>query len=477
MFLNGGKLLCFDANTGTFSRIDRPAAKSFAGGPCRQTVAPDPNAAAQAGQRVVCGGGASFGGGRLMVWGPQAALLDSRTGEVLWSFEPWRVRKFPIRLPESDAPPQTSPSPVVSMTTPSYGGYGFGGYRRFYRPPYSPGGLGAAEVQCVDYAQLGKQAVLPPGDICLAGPAVAWAAETRQNPFGSAVLLGEKLLLFGEGGLRVLRTDLPLSAECANVNGTWLGMAGNTACLLGDNNLMLADFTAHGLEVRSFQSEGGFLQVILDGAVIYLTTPKGIQCIRAHDGQKVFDVVDWPAGAAAKAAKDALSAASPSDPNDPFGAPPPPAMNPYGGGNVANPQDQNWRQPAGLGCVERGVLYTVSLPGRVVAVGAGGKIMDADGELFDAEFLGRLRSLFFKLRKRRQLQRRGVHPTPAAGFTREYKDHRRYTPGDDFRAIDWRLFRGWKSRSSASSRRCRSFMSTSCSIAAARCWPRTRRSG
>ncbi len=61
-------------------------------------------------------------------------------------------------------------------------------------------------------------------------------------------------------------------------------------------------------------------------------------------------------------------------------------------------------------------------------------------ELFDAKFLGRLRSLFFRLRKRRQLQKRGVQPTPSAGFTREFKDHRHYTPGDDFRAIDWRLF-------------------------------------
>ena len=66
--------------------------------------------------------------------------------------------------------------------------------------------------------------------------------------------------------------------------------------------------------------------------------------------------------------------------------------------------------------------------------------MENDAELFDARFLGRLRSLFFKLRKRRQLQKPGIHPTPAAGFTREFKDHRRYTPGDDFRAIDWRLF-------------------------------------
>jgi uncharacterized protein (DUF58 family) len=66
--------------------------------------------------------------------------------------------------------------------------------------------------------------------------------------------------------------------------------------------------------------------------------------------------------------------------------------------------------------------------------------MSDDTELFDAQFLDRLRSLFFKLRKRRQMQRRGNQSTPAAGFTREFKDHRHYTSGDDFRAIDWRLF-------------------------------------
>ena len=61
-------------------------------------------------------------------------------------------------------------------------------------------------------------------------------------------------------------------------------------------------------------------------------------------------------------------------------------------------------------------------------------------ELFDAKFLGRLRSLFFKLRKRRQLQRHGQQASLSSGFTREFKDHRSYTPGDDFRTIDWRLF-------------------------------------
>jgi uncharacterized protein (DUF58 family) len=63
-----------------------------------------------------------------------------------------------------------------------------------------------------------------------------------------------------------------------------------------------------------------------------------------------------------------------------------------------------------------------------------------ENELFDPAFLSRLRVLFFMLRKRRQLRKKGSQATPAAGFTREFKDRRRYTPGDDFRAIDWRLF-------------------------------------
>ncbi|HRX56301.1 MAG TPA: DUF58 domain-containing protein [Verrucomicrobiales bacterium] len=60
--------------------------------------------------------------------------------------------------------------------------------------------------------------------------------------------------------------------------------------------------------------------------------------------------------------------------------------------------------------------------------------------LFDAEFLGRLRALFLRLRKRRQLKKKGIQNTTATGFTREFKDFRHYTPDDDYRSIDWRLY-------------------------------------
>lgn len=63
-----------------------------------------------------------------------------------------------------------------------------------------------------------------------------------------------------------------------------------------------------------------------------------------------------------------------------------------------------------------------------------------EDDLFDAKFLSRLRLLFFKLRKRRRLTRKGAQPTPAIGVTREFKDRRHYVSGDDFRTVDWRLY-------------------------------------
>ena len=61
-------------------------------------------------------------------------------------------------------------------------------------------------------------------------------------------------------------------------------------------------------------------------------------------------------------------------------------------------------------------------------------------ELFDPQFLDRLRAMFLRLRKRKQLKKKGIQATPATGFTREFKDYRSYTPNDDYRSIDWRLY-------------------------------------
>jgi len=63
-----------------------------------------------------------------------------------------------------------------------------------------------------------------------------------------------------------------------------------------------------------------------------------------------------------------------------------------------------------------------------------------DEEIFDTEFLDRLRAMFLRLRKRKQLRRKGIQRSPSAGLTREFKDYRHYVRQDDYRSIDWRLY-------------------------------------
>jgi hypothetical protein len=63
-----------------------------------------------------------------------------------------------------------------------------------------------------------------------------------------------------------------------------------------------------------------------------------------------------------------------------------------------------------------------------------------DDDIFDSEFLDRLRAMFLRLRKRKQLRRKGLQRSPSAGLTREFKDYRHYVRQDDYRSIDWRLY-------------------------------------
>jgi uncharacterized protein (DUF58 family) len=69
-----------------------------------------------------------------------------------------------------------------------------------------------------------------------------------------------------------------------------------------------------------------------------------------------------------------------------------------------------------------------------------GPLTESNHDLFDPEFLDRLRAIFLRLKKRKKLRKKGIQSTIATGFTREFKGFRHYTPRDDYRAIDWQLF-------------------------------------
>ncbi|MCD6494733.1 DUF58 domain-containing protein [Candidatus Bipolaricaulota bacterium] len=66
----------------------------------------------------------------------------------------------------------------------------------------------------------------------------------------------------------------------------------------------------------------------------------------------------------------------------------------------------------------------------------GGDVMDP---LIDEGFLRRLSRLRFITKGRRASSLSGAHPSPRAGVSLEFADYREYTPGDDFRYIDWNI--------------------------------------
>src|SRR5215471_954148 len=58
----------------------------------------------------------------------------------------------------------------------------------------------------------------------------------------------------------------------------------------------------------------------------------------------------------------------------------------------------------------------------------------------EANTLQRLDTLALITRKSMATGRPGRRRSPLAGSSMEFADYRRYTPGDDFRRIDWRAY-------------------------------------
>jgi outer membrane protein assembly factor BamB len=386
IFLNAGKLLTFDIAGSTLAKLDPATGKIV--WQRSPPAEPEPQAAASVPaannpynngnvQFAWLSGGASLCGQKLLIYGPRTAILDVETGDVDWSFEPWRVSKFPVRLAESDDVQKTaaiSVVPAVSGAFPIYGtpsGYYPRGFYAAPSPVYGTTPGTGTPVEYVDYLQPSQVGGQPGGEVCLSGPAVAWAVEAKQNPACWAVLRDGHLLLAGQTGLKTLRTDLPLSATSCGMSGMLLGIVGNTVCLLDDNgNLTLLDAasgagrTQHAIPPINAQCD----QFILDGPVLYMTGPQGIQCIKARTGEKVFSMRPWPKGALRNVASPPAAAAGAALPT------PYPVATPFGYGVAPayvnnQPDPAILRQPPTLGHAEGGVLYTVSQPGRVVALG------------------------------------------------------------------------------------------------------------
>jgi uncharacterized protein (DUF58 family) len=68
--------------------------------------------------------------------------------------------------------------------------------------------------------------------------------------------------------------------------------------------------------------------------------------------------------------------------------------------------------------------------------------LDANPEaFFDAEFLKKLERLRLIAKRLSWAKTGGEHPSSRKGFSLEFSDYRRYQHGDDFRYVDWNVYR------------------------------------
>ncbi len=386
IFLYGENLLTYEPVSGTVTRIDPGTGKIVWDG----TFAPEKP---PTGIISWHNSGASLCGHRLLVYGTRTAIVDLPSGQIQWSFEPWRVRKFPVELRDPSIQTPTATTSPLPAYLPGYSRYSVTSSAGYPVPPPSTRfpGQPTPPAQFVSYLQTNSFSGLPPGGVRLAAPAVAWASNLQQGMPRRACLTDRRLLLFDQSGLQIVHTDLPLAGKRVEAAGQLIGLAGRTACLLSGSQLQFVDLTDGSVKqcdlqeiaVGTGQSAGSLypllglapIQATIDGSWVYATGPGGILCVNAITARRAFKA-DWPAD---------LAPATPATPTTPTVAtgPYPPLPNPYGPGyypppgvygpGYSPPSTSIYQGIPGVHAptisrVDRGVLYATATPNHVVAL-------------------------------------------------------------------------------------------------------------
>ena len=280
--VESGKVLCFDANRGVASAFD------LAGGRLLwQRIQSAPQEAASDGRNMVysLNSGASFSPGRMLIYGLRAEILDTATGEVLWSFDGREARVFPIALnevtPEGEAPRRISAqtASLLPMERP--------GYLDSMAP------LALREQNLKSFFTYKSS---------LVAPAVIWSAGrlVRRNGAG-AWMGGNRLLLMGDDGIRELSLDFPVGAlPPLNVNqGVFLGVAGRQAWFLSGAQVTRVTLGEEGTDrIRTFSldsiASGKQVEAVLAGSRLYAAGVGGVRVLNALGGGAIQEIV-WPA--------------------------------------------------------------------------------------------------------------------------------------------------------------------------------------
>ena len=284
VFLDGERVLAYNRATATASAFDRRNGKLVWE---RQIV---PRIAATKGRSRSSNtvndfsSGASFSAGRILVYGWDAAILDSRTGDTIWQFETGSPRSFPITL----SPPDQNLDPAGGSQSPAASQW-------LQRDQSQRTSLGvnylASSQSSRDLANFARRG----GE--LISPASSWARLAREGRRCMGALSGNRLLLFGSG-IDVLSLDLPLAGVRRNLyRSSLVGISGNKACFVRDRQLEIVNLnrgTLVSADLSWVIDESLYeLQVTVSGARVYASGRNGILCLNLHSGGEIFRS-PWP---------------------------------------------------------------------------------------------------------------------------------------------------------------------------------------
>jgi hypothetical protein len=308
--------------------------------------------------------GVSFSRGRILLYGAGTVIVDAKSGDLQWRFDPRKVQSFPI----------TISAPSALATGAAGGGVPFVGGGRYFGGRFGGrfGGMGSYPMNWINYQDLrearARGFVPQPGQqLSIAGAATAWSsAQQDQGQPRLGALFGDELLLSSPNGLTLLNLDRPFHTPTVGANGAVIGLTSHHAWLLAPPNVTAVNFDSgktttinlgteapDGAAVNSLIAGAGYLQAATDGLVIYVSGPRGVSLYHARTGAKLA-TMPWPKNLA-------------------------PEGNPSGGRQYVQPvangffrQDQNGGatfEPLTATLLD-GTFYTTVEPTRVVAIDA-----------------------------------------------------------------------------------------------------------
>ncbi|NOX99146.1 MAG: PQQ-binding-like beta-propeller repeat protein, partial [Verrucomicrobia bacterium] len=293
MFLDGDQLLCYAPALNVAVCFQQQTGKLIWSRDLSSS-------AASKGSVYSLNSGAAFSEGRLFVFGKSCEILDSTSGETLWSFDDRGVHRFPVRLdrvsdsdenqaePDASATSTNKVSPSPSITASPFAG-----------PRTSALAQPATTFVNHEGDLAGRMSQMKPflqGEGALVAPAVQWnGARLAQTADADARIEGGRLLLMGSDRVREISLALPVGAQWTPAHGVVLGTIGDAMWFLDGSvlkRLNLRDKQTLSVIIEG-EVEGGDVRAVMSGSRIYVSNARGLTILNAHSGNRIGDY-EWP---------------------------------------------------------------------------------------------------------------------------------------------------------------------------------------